>query len=258
MEATLFSLNHHSAGVCRPHFSPNLMPKSDYMPNDDEGKARLFVRFRDGIGQHLPALGVAADDPQIVQQAADATRFRALLDFALAMQHSAKVWTSEKDHERDGKSGNAANLSVPALGDDFPPPVPPGIVSRFRKLVKRLKHRPGYNEAWGKLLGIEGAENIMPDLTKVRPGLEAKLNGDRVEVLWGWQALSDWVDSVELEVERGEGKGFTFLTRDTVPGYIDKTALPTKPTTWRYRGIYWRRDNRVGEWSAVAKVNLGE
>ena len=76
----------------------NRMPKQDFMPTDDNGKAQLLVLFRDNIGQFLATLGILPADPDIVQHAADAARFRAIVDFCGNMQNAAqgrchRVWS---------------------------------------------------------------------------------------------------------------------------------------------------------------------
>jgi hypothetical protein len=114
------------------------MAKSDFMPNADGGKATLFVLFRDNIGPQLAALGIPAADPDIAQQAADATRFRAIVDFCGNMQNAAQGWTAEKNYERDGGNTAPAGQTVPVLPPGFPPAVPPGIVARFRALVPQM------------------------------------------------------------------------------------------------------------------------
>lgn len=232
------------------------MAKSDYMPNDDEGKAQLFLLFRDQIGRHLAVLGIAADDPEIVQQAADAARFRAVVSYATSLQATAKAWTALKDSERDGNGTQPSDITITVPGADFPPPVPPGIVGRFRRLVKRIKLLRGYNESIGTGLGVEGRQRIAPDLNEVAPQLGAKRVAERVEIEWEWQGLRQWLDMIELQVDRGDGKGFVFLTQDTTPGYIDTEPLPAAATTWKYRGIYRAGDHRVGRWGEV-KINVG-
>ena len=57
---------------------------------------------------------------------------------------------------------------------------------------------------------------------------------------------------IELQVDRGDGKGFVFLTYNTTPGYTDTAPLPVAPVKWTYRGIY-----RVGVWSKPVSVTVG-
>jgi hypothetical protein len=70
--------------------------KSDYLERDDEGRAQQFILFRDNIGQFLVPLGIQATDEDIVQQAADATRFRVMVDFQATMQKAAQSWPTRK------------------------------------------------------------------------------------------------------------------------------------------------------------------
>lgn len=233
------------------------MAKLDYMPNDDEGKARLFVRFRDGIGPYLAALEIAPDAPEILAQAADATRFRALLDFAVTMQRAAKAWTAQKDRELDGSGNVSGELVVPAMGPDFPPPAAPGIVKRFRKTVAWVKTRPGYNDAMGIALGVVGVQRARPDLATIAPEIDAQLVGGRVEIAWGWQGLRDWVEGIQIEVDRSDGHGFVLLTIDFTAGTVDTTPLPAQLTRWKYRAIFRKNDAPIGQWSKTVSINVG-
>jgi hypothetical protein len=56
-----------------------------------------MITFRDNIAGELAALGILATDPDILQQALDATRFRAVVDFNGTMQQTAMGWTAEKN-----------------------------------------------------------------------------------------------------------------------------------------------------------------
>ena len=233
------------------------MPKSDFMPTDDNGKASLFVLFRDNVGQHLATLGIAANDPDIVQQAADATRFRAIVDFCGNMQNAAQGWTAEKNYERDGGDNAPAGQIVPVLPADFPAAVPAGIVRRFRELVKRLKASKNYTPTIGQALGIEGTMQTGPDLAIIQAILELSIIGNAVFIAWGWQGFSAFLDMLEIQVDRGDGKGWVFRTYDTTPNYTDSYPLPATPTKWKYRAIYRVGDAQVGQWSNTVEVTVG-
>ena len=92
-----------------------------------------------------------------------------------------------------------------------------------------------------------------PETVTLQPVLTATLNGGRVIV--GWTRGS--ADALELYVDRGDGKGFTFLALDTVPDYIDTQALPATPAVWKYKAMYRQDDQPIGQWSAVISVGLG-
>lgn len=233
------------------------MPKSDFMPTDDNGKASLFVLFRDNVGQYLTTLGILATDPDIVQQAADATRFRAIVDFCGNMQNAAQGWTAEKNYERDGGDTAPAGQIVPELPAGFPAAVPAGIVRRFRELVKRLKGLKNYTPTIGQALGIEGAVQTGPDLAIIQAIIALSIIGNAVLISWGWQGFSAFLDMLEIQVDRGDGKGWVFLTYDTTPNYTDTHPLPAVPTKWKYRAIYRVGDAQVGVWSNTVEITVG-
>ena len=86
----------------------------------------------------------------------------------------------------------------------------------------------------------------------------AALNGSGVDVDWGWSGYSAFLDMIELQVDRGVGKGFIMLAYDTTPGYTGNQPLPATPTKWTYRGIYRIADKQVGLWSKPVSVTVGE
>ena len=91
------------------------MALSDYILRDDQGKAQQFSQFSTNLPAQLTILGLAPTDPDIVQQALDAIRFRALVDFGVVMQSSAQAWTASKNHERDGGDTTPSGQTVPVL-----------------------------------------------------------------------------------------------------------------------------------------------
>ncbi len=235
----------------------NRMPKLDFMPTDDNGKASLFVLFRDNVGQYLTTLGIAPTDADIVQQAADATRFRAIVDFCGNMQNAAQGWTAEKNYERDGGDTAPAGQVVPELPADFPAAVPSGIVRRFRELVKRIKAIKNHTPTIGQALGIEGTVMTGPDLAIIQALLTLSIVGNAVLIGWGWQGFSAFLDMLEIQVDRNDGKGWVFLTYDTTPNYTDTFPFPATPTKWKYRAIYRVGDAQVGQWSNEVSVTVG-
>ena len=79
----------------------------------------------------------------------------------------------------------------------------------------------------------------------------------RVELGWGWQGQGNYVDSCEIEVDRGDGKGYVFLVQDTTPSYTDPQPLPSTPAKWTYRAIFRVGDDRVGLWSKPVSIVVG-
>ncbi len=58
-------------------------------------------------------------------------------------------------------------------------------------------------------------------------------------------------------MDRGDGKGWVFLTFDTTPNYTDTTPFPATPTKWKYRAIYRVGDAQVGVWSNTVEITVG-
>ena len=240
------------------------MAKSDYLPNDDGGKADLFVLFRENITPQLATLGLlngAVPVSEITEQAADATYFRAVVDFTGTMQQAGQGWTAWKNSQRDGGAGTPQNPVVPALPAGFPSAVLPGIVPRFRALVQKIKTHKNYTESIGQTLGIEGAVGSGLDYNTLKPVLKLRINGGQVEIPWGWNGHSSELDAIEIVVDRAEvgnsGKSFSLLTIDTTAGYTDTMPFPALPAKWTYKAIYRVGDQRVGQWSDEVSVNVG-
>ena len=239
----------------KPKAKTHTMPKQDFMPGDDTGKAELFVQFRDNVGDHLATLGILPTDPDIVQQAKDATYFRATVDLQQTMQAAGQSWTSWKNYVRDGGATTVPTPALPALPGTFPPVVPPGIVNRFRTLRKRFVAIPACSPAIRQALGLDGPEMTPPDLTTIAPVITATLQGNQVLLGWDWGGNSQFLDMCELQ--KDSGSGFQLLAMDTTPGYTDTTPLPATPTKWRYRAIYRVGDAQVGVWSSVVEITVG-
>jgi hypothetical protein len=100
----------------------------------------------------------------------------------------------------------------------------------------------------------EGAQQTAPDLTAIQPSLKLELSGSQVNVRWGWQGQSAYLDMIELQVDRGAG--FALLAYDTTPNYTDTTPLPATAARWTYKGIYRVADARVGQWSNEVGITV--
>jgi len=127
----------------------------------------------------------------------------------------------------------------------------------FRAPVKSLKANANHNESIGDALSIEGARQSAPDLTTLKPEIEVEISGNRVEVDWGWQGNAAFLDLCEIQVDRGDGKGFVLLAYDTTPGYVDTAPFPAAPTKWTYKAIYRVDDAQVGQWSNPVSLVVG-
>jgi hypothetical protein len=231
------------------------MPKSTYIAGNDGAFADQLQTFKTAIPSYAATLGLTA--AQTTAQAADADYFKYVIDSMAVMQQGSQQWTSWKDIVRAGGAPPAAGAPAAPVFPAAVPAVPPGVESRFRALVKQIKASSNYNAAMGEALGIEGAQQTGPDLTTIQPEIAAALSGNQVQVTWGWGGNSAFLDLCEIEVDRGDGKGFALLTYDSTPNYVDTAALPNTPMKWTYRAIYRVGDRRVGQWSKPVTVTVG-
>ncbi len=172
------------------------------------------------------------------------------------MQNSAQQWTGWKDLIREGGTPPATGMPMPPVFPATVTAVAPGVEVRFRALVKQIKASANYNEAIGEALGIEGPEQSGPDFSTLRPVIDATISGNRVEVEWGWQGQRAFLDSCEIDVDRGTGT-WVMLAQDTTPGYTDTQPFPASPARWTYRAIYRKADQQVGQWSQPASLIVG-
>ncbi len=129
-----------------------------------------------------------------------------------------------------------------------------GSLTRIFAAVQDIKNGHKLTDAIAAELGILGGTANGPDLTTVLPVISAKISGSGVDVKWSWQGNSAWLDSCELQVDRGDGKGFVLLTIDTTPNYTDTQPLPAAKAVWTYKAIYRVEDKQVGLWSAPVSV----
>jgi hypothetical protein len=232
------------------------MPKGDYIAQNDDAFNAQQQTFKLNIGSYAAVLGLSAG--QISAQAADASYWDYNLKCLDVMAKGAQQWTAWKNLERGG--GTPPASGAPVVPPAFPvsvPAVAPGIEARFRALCQLIKANSNYNSAIGQALGIEGAEQTGPDLTTIQPIIDAVISGNHVNVKWGWGGNSAYLDICELQVDRGDGKGFVLLAFDTTPNYTDTQPFPATPTKWTYRAIYRVGDAQVGVWSLPVSVTVG-
>lgn len=228
------------------------MSKKDPFPHDYPSLLEILEKIAAGLVTHGTSLGFTA--PEVAAAGSDATYARYVHTQQQRLRSSASQWSDWKDAVFNGGEGSATALpAFPAAPATAATAVLPGIVLRARANARRAKASPNYSVAIGKALGIEGAEETAPALDTLQPELTAALAGSRVKVGW----IRGAADALEIHVDRGDGKGFAFLAIDTVPDYVDTEAIPAAPAVWKYKAIYRKADERIGQWSAVVSVGLG-
>jgi len=135
--------------------------------------------------------------------------------------------------------------------------VTPGALTRIFEFVQQIRKNPKCTDAIALDLGILGSTQVGPDLTTLQPAIDLSIVSGHVFVKWGWGGYGQYLDSCEIWVDRGDGKGWVLLTIDTTPNYTDTTALPTALAKWSYKATYRVGENQVGLWSAPVSINVG-
>jgi hypothetical protein len=229
--------------------------KSDPIQKNDMAFAGQMNTFKINIPTYATVLKLTPD--QIASQAADAVAMDYWVKSMNIMHKDAQQFTNWKNLLRGGGTPPAGGApGVPVLPDPVPA-VTPGIEARFRALVQIIKNSPAYSTSIGEALDIEGAQQNPPDYSTLMPVLTLRINGNRVEIGWGWQGYAAYLDQCELQVDRGDGKGYVPLAFDPTPGYLDTTPFPATPTKWTYRGIYRLDEAQVGQWSSPVSIMVG-
>jgi hypothetical protein len=227
------------------------MSKAPFLPKDEPGKRKWLDNFAAKLPTYAATVGVTP--AEVTQTTADAVFFDYVVGAHDQHTKTTRDWTAYKNA---AATGNALGdlPTTPALGAP-PAPVPPNIFGRNSTLAARIKKHPAYTEAIGQDLGIIGAEQTV-DYTSLKPVLNITLQAGHPIIGWRKQGM----DSLELWVDRGDGKGSVFLAIDTIPDYTDTAALPAPgmSAVWKYRGVYREDDTQVGQWSdAIATTVMG-
>jgi len=225
------------------------MPKTYYLPSDDNGKASWMNNIAAKLPTYQAALGLLPAD--VASLTADAAFFTYVLNAQTQVAAYSQQWTAYKNAARNGSDPALGPSPVAPLFNAPPPAVAPGIIGRATALVARIKPAPGYTDSIGQALQIIGAAHPV-DPTTLKPILDVGLDAGHVVIGWVKQGM----DALELWVDRGDGKGFVFLAIDSIPDYTDTATMPPagQSALWKYKGIYIQADQRVGQWSDVVSI----
>jgi hypothetical protein len=159
----------------------------------------------------------------------------------------------------EAQTGDGTSLMVlpvfeaPALPTGAAP-VNTGALNRIFALVQDIKNGGKCSDKDASSLGITGSEQPGPDYTTLQPVFTVSIVGGQVVIKWNWGGYGAFLDAIEIQVDRNDGKGFNLLTMDTTPGYTDTQPFPATKTVWTYRAIYQVADARVGVWSQNVSI----
>jgi len=118
----------------------------------------------------------------------------------------------------------------------------------FRPLIRRMKAHPGYTQALGFKLGIEGKTVTAPDLSNATPSLTAIDKTDGIVEL-GFVRRDG--EGATIYVKRDQATEWTLVGRVISPPFLDVRPLlvPDKPEMRRYTAVYMRGEKEVGHYN---------
>jgi len=231
------------------------MTRSSYFPVKTGDQIPWLGNWKNKLPGHATILGLSPST--VTGSVADAEWLIHLLSQWLP---AARTF-SEACTDAMEEAMNGDGYTLMALPVFTPPPggiaVNTGALKRIFKVVQDIRNTPACTDAIASDLGMVGSEQGAPDWNVFGPVLKISRAPAGVTVGWGWQGKSAFLDQCEIEVDRGDAKGWVLLAIDTTPGYVDTEAIPSQPTKWQYRAIYRVGDQRVGQWSAAASVIVG-
>ena len=235
-----------------------IMKHNNYFPMSQGRQIIWLQTFSGKLPGYATALGLATG--VVTASVADCLWLIYLVEMWLpAVRKWAQSCTDVLTAAQSGSGTGAIALPVFTA-----PPLPtgvtaqaPGSLNRIFALVQTIKDGGKCTDNIATDLGIVGAEDTGPDLTSVQPPLSAVFNGDHVDTKTGWGGNAKSLDSVELQKDWGDGKGFVHLATLTGVTFKDTAPLPAARAVWTYRAIYQVANQPTGQWSnpvAVAVV----
>jgi hypothetical protein len=233
------------------------MKRQNYYPSRTADQVTWLENFRNKLPGYTTALGLTA--AQTTDAVADARWLVYILSSYLpATRAWAVACTAAAGQAQTGTGG-------PLVLPVFTPPVlqagvasrDEGCLTRLFELIADLKSKPATTPAIRSDLRIVGPESAPPDYALLRPELTGTVTSGGVQIGWGWQGYTKFLDQLEIQVDRGTPAGWQILTFDTTPNYLDTSETPAALTAWRYRAIFRVDDAQVGLWSEILTVPVG-
>ncbi|MEI6198076.1 MAG: hypothetical protein WCS42_27485 [Verrucomicrobiota bacterium] len=233
------------------------MKRQRYYPIRVADQIVWLTNFSNKIGDEAAVLGLS--------QAAVAAIKADCLWLIYVLQEwlpATRTWAQSCTDAASAAMSGSGGLQVLPV---FTPPVLPvgavpvnlGALDRIFALVQQIKTSGKSTDTIDTNLGIVGSEAGAPDYATLTPVFTVEVLNGQAVVKWGWQGFGAWLDSCEIWVDRGDGKGFGFLTIDTTPGYADTQPLPAAPAKWSYKAVFRVGDAHAGNWSAPVSLNVG-
>jgi hypothetical protein len=228
------------------------MANQTYLPRADKDKVVWFKNFVSKLNLYSATLGFTA--PELTAISNDSLMLTYMVDMVEVFKSESSKRVAYKNLLMHGEIGTPIS-NVPAVPPlpAAPTAVPAGVFKRMAKTVQRIKNHSNYNDAIGQDLNIIAPVST-EDVSAMKPQLKPAHDAGRPRIKW----RKGEADSIDLYVDRHDGKGFVFLANDSQPDYIDTCAVPSglSSVVWDYKGIYKITDEHVGEFSDAISITV--
>lgn len=225
------------------------MARRTYYPIRADQVAPWHQTFAAALVQHATALQISPEE--LAQAQTDARTLATAASYAAAVSAFSQEVTAWRDilHNADPHTTPPSLPQPPAL-PTLPPDTLPGIRSRTKQLVARIRSAKGFNEAIGRDLGLFGPELSNAPFT---PKLTAKaLTGSRVELRF----TKSRYPAVRIESKRGSEQDWSLLAVATTSPFED-TRPPLsagQPEKREYRVQALEKNHPTGNPSPPATI----
>lgn len=223
-----------------------------YIPSNHIEFAVQLSNFASKIGYYATLFNLSPED--VTQMQRDSAFYSWMNTSVYQHSKTKKGWIAFREIQRTNKTFVAENaIPNPVNIEPIPELVPPGIQLRFTTLVNRIKAHNNYSEAIGKTLGIEMSYHQRVSMDDAKPSLKLVISGGKVIVKWKKG------DFDGIVIEKNSGNGFVTFDKSVRPNFEDPTELPraNQSAIWRYRAMYFHKNQNIGEWSNVVSITVG-
>jgi hypothetical protein len=224
-----------------------------YLPTSDTGKMQWLNNFAAKLPNYREALSLLEEDLTNVKKWSE--NFAYIIGNIENIRQYTKQVTAYKNILRSGsKNNDPLGVMPPAPPTpQLPQEATPDIFGQVQKLVQVIKNSKAYNEAIGKDLGIIG-EATDKALHEMKPSLQVQMQAGHPNIKWKKAGMQ----GIHIYVDRGDGKGYSFLATDTQPDYLDTYPLPAagQSAIWKYKAIYIDHDEEQGQMSDELQVTV--
>jgi hypothetical protein len=224
------------------------MAQQHYFPKKKLEKVSFMVRFAAEIPSYAARFGLTPDQVKDIKDSSAYLDYLYSYEDKLSDYHqSVTAYFNAMTKEENCPTTVFLPFHPPAAPSvDIPKP---GIYTRVLRMVKAIKNHPAYTKADGEALGIEGVHPHQKDTANIVPDLRIEQSGNHVVLTVPKKDSQGY----EVWVDRGTGT-FSYLAFSIKRKYKDPETLPATQQTWRYKVIYYYKNEPAGLWSNVKAI----